>query len=232
MRKIAIASAMLLGVLCAPVLADLSSRYTVSSRGPDRSAYTGAIRFTANGQVYRLEEASGENKWTGLAIEFRDFLGMAEVSGDGGGFLALYKRAGDSWVGVWSGYDADEKLGAEVLYNGSAPDLPDADRRRSGELVGKYQISGTNPDGKTYSGNVEVTPQKSFFDVDRTAGNEELSGTMLAFNSAFVINVNKDTDKRAPIGVLGLFISEGNGFVGIWVQAGSQKLGAERWVRQ
>src|SRR5580704_15534287 len=152
MRKIALSAALLL-VVAAPVFANMSSHYAVSGRGPDGSTYTGAMRFTADGQIYRLEEASGDNKWTGLAIENKDFLALALIGGDGEGFLGIYRRAGDYWVGTLTGY-GDDPLGFEVLYNGDAPDLPKAGRANSGKLAGKYQISGTNPDGSSYTGEV------------------------------------------------------------------------------
>jgi hypothetical protein len=232
MRKLASASAMLLVVLATPVLANLSSRYALSGRGPDGTTYPGVIRFTADGQVYHLEEASGDNKWNGLAIENGNFLGLAGVGGDRNGFLALYTRAGDSWEGTDTDYGADDPVAFEVLYNGNAPDLPDPSRANSRKPLGKYRISGTNPDGSTYAGEVEIKSNKHFFEVDRTAGKDEMTGTGLAFDNAFIVNVNNDSQKRAPIGVLGLFTPDGNGFVGFWAKTGSPKLGAERWTRE
>jgi hypothetical protein len=68
-------------------------------------------------------------------------------------------------------------------------------------------------------------------DVDRTIDNEETTGTAVTFEGAIVINVSKD-EYRAPIGVLGLFAPEGSAFIGVWAKAGSQRMGAERWVRE
>ncbi len=231
MRKIGLAAFMLLAVLSAPVLADLSLRYTISGRNADGSTYTGVIRFAADGQVYRLEEASGDSKWTGLAIENRTFLALAYIDDDGSGALGLYKRSGDSWIGAYTGY-GDDPLGLEVLYNGKAPDLPNVNRANSGKIAGKYRIAGTNPDRSTYTGEVEVTSGKHFFDIDRTAGKESLSGTLFGFDDAFAFNINDDSKRREPIGVVALFVSDGNGFLGVWARRGSQKLGAERWVRK
>jgi hypothetical protein len=30
----------------------------------------------------------------------------------------------------------------------------------------------------------------------------------------------------------GLFVPDGNGYLGIWAKAGSQRVGAERWARK
>ena len=116
------------------------------------------------------------------------------------------------------------------MYNGSTP--PEVPKpRRAGKLSGKYQISGTNPDGSTYSGEADVSEAADKFDVARTIGNSDLHGTAVGLDGAFAINVNKN-DYRAPIGVLGLFVAEADGFVGVWVASRSQRLGAERWVRR
>jgi hypothetical protein len=225
--KTALAAAVTLAVLAVPVSADLFSSYDVSGRGGDGSSYTGNVKITPAGQTYRLDYCCVQ--FDGLAIEYRDFLAIAYFSKDNGGDLNIYKRAADAWIGVFSDY-GDGNLGAEVLYNGSTPpDVPNPPR--AGKLAGKYQISGTNPDGSTYTGEAEVSDWADKFDVDRKIGNNELSGTAVGLDGAFAMNVNK-SDNRAQIGVLGLFVPEANGFVGVWVAARGQRLGAERWVRR
>jgi len=216
-----------LAMLVTPVFADLVSTYAVSGHNTNGSSYTGKITFTPAGQVYRVDYCC--DKQNGFAIEYQNFLAIAEVGGDGGN-LVIYQRAGNAWIGVFSQY-GDDPLGAEVLYNGSAPGLPDPGRASSGNAAGKYRISGTNPNGSAYSGEVEVTRSGTFFDVDRTIGDDETTGTAIVFNGAIAMNVGKE-DGRAPLGVLGLFVPEGNGFIGVWAKAGSQQLGAERWVRE
>jgi hypothetical protein len=151
---------------------------------------------------------------------------------DGSGDLNIWKRAGDAWIGVFSDY-SDAGLGAEVMYNNNAPDLPDTSRGKSRKPVGKYRISGTNPNGSTYTGEVEIKAWADAFDVLRTIGDEFTSGTAVGFDGAIVMNVTKGDDPpRQKIGVVGLFVPEGNGFVGVWARAGSQQMGAERWVRE
>jgi hypothetical protein len=228
MRKYALCAAATLTALVTPVFADLVSSYVVSGRNADGSSYDGKITFTPAGQVYRLDYCCVQQ--SGFAIEYQNFLALAEIDSGGSGNLVIYKRSGDAWAGVFSQYN-DSGLGVEVLYNGSAPDLPDAGRARSGSPAGKYRISGTNPDGSTYAGEVEVTSWAHAFDVDRTIGNAETTGTAVSFDGALAMNVAKEGDRATP-GVLGLFIPDGNGFLGIWAKAGGQRIGAERWVRK
>ena len=230
MQKIAFGAAAALIVLAAPAFAGLVSSYAVTGRNSDGSTYTAAMKLAPADQIYRVDsDDDAGTKMSGLVIEYKNFLALAEVN-DNDGYLAIYKRADDTWLGVFSDYADEHSLGTEVLYNGSTPpDVPNPPR--ASRLSGKYQISGTNPDGSTYSGEAEVSEWADKFDVDRKIGNNDLSGTAVGLDGAFAMNVNK-SDNRVPIGVLGLFVPEANGFVGVWVASRSQRLGAERWVRR
>jgi hypothetical protein len=232
MRKIALLAAVL-AALVTPGSADLVSRYSVKGRNIDGSSYTTAVTFKAVGQVYQLVAYGPPLQMTGLAIEYRGFLANAQINSDGGGYLCLYRAAdNNSWAGVFSDYDGG-RLGVEVLYDGDTPDLPNANRSKSGNPAGQYRIAGTNPDGSTYTGEAEIKPWLTVFDVDRTIGNEETTGTAISFDGAFAMNVSAgDETSRATIGVIGLFVPEEKGFIGIWAEEGSQRIGAERWVRK
>jgi hypothetical protein len=229
MRNIALSAAVMIA-LVAPLSADVVSRYSVKGH-LNGTAYSSVVTFKATGQVYQLTRYD-QPQMTGLAIEYRDFLASAQIDRDGAGNLSLYRAAENAWVGVLSDYSGGS-LGVEVLYDGDAPNLPNANRGKSGNLAGKYRIAGTNPDGSTYTGEAEITPWDAAFDVDRTIGDEETTGTAISFYGAFAMNLPIGADvSRAIIGVIGLFVPEGNGFIGIWTKAGSQRIGAERWVRK
>jgi len=221
----------MLVALVTPAFADLFSSYSVTGRNNDGDSYDGTITFKPTGQVYQLDYCC--DKETGLAVEYKNFLVVAYyITNNGTGSLNVYQRAGDAWVGIYSDY-GDGRLDPEVYYNGNAPNLPDPNRAQSGNPAGKYRISGTNPDGSNYTGEVEITPWNKAFDIDRTIGKNETTGTGVSFNGALGINISgADQTGRAPIGVVGLFVPDGNGFLGVWVSSGSDKLGAERWVRE
>jgi hypothetical protein len=114
MRKYALCAAATLTMLVTPVFADLVSSYAVSGHNTDGSSYDGKITFTPAGQVYRLDYCCVQQ--SGFAIEYHDFLALAEIDSGGNGNLVIYKRAGDAWTGVFSQY-TDSALGVEVLYN-------------------------------------------------------------------------------------------------------------------
>jgi hypothetical protein len=230
MSKAALAAAVMVAVLATPVCADLFSSYAVKGRGSDGSSYDGTVNVKPIGQIYQLDFCC--DKFTGFAVEYQDFLAAAYFGADGSGDLNIWKRAGDAWVGVFSDY-SDGSLGAEVMSNDDVSVVLDANRGRSRKPIGKYRISGTNPNGSTYTGEVEIKAWADAFDVFRTVGDLQMTGTGVVFDDAIAFNVSAtDNEPRQVIGVVGLFVPEGNGFIGVWAKKGSDRMGAERWVRK
>jgi len=232
MSKTALAAAVMAAVLATPVCADLFSSYAVKGRGSDGSTYEGKVEIKPEGQIYQLDFCC--DKSTGFAVEHQDFLAAAYSFDNGNGDLNIWKRAGEVWVGVFSDY-SDGSLGGEVMYNPNKDTTValDANRGRSRKPIGKYRISGTNPNGSTYTGEVEIGAWADAFDVSRTIGDVRWSGTGVTFDGAIAINVTVGDDlPRQAVGVVGLFVPEGNGFVGVWAKKGSDRMGAERWVRK
>jgi len=230
MRKWIIGASTILALWITPTFADLSTRYTVRGKESKGTAYAGVMTFAPSGQIYRMNYCC--DKFAGLAIEYQNFLAVAATGDTSGGILTLYKREGNGWTGVVSDY-ADGPLGSEILYNDDVLALPNVNRAKAGKAAGKFRISGRNPNGSTYTGEVAITPRSTMFDVDRTVGDAEATGTAVIFDGAIAINVSFDSQApREKIDVVGLFVPEGNGFLGVWVKAGNQQLGAERWVRE
>ena len=235
MRKIwLLGAAILVAPVASPSLAELSARYSVAGRNSDGQDYTGMVTFAASGQIYHTDFTDSAGVETsGVAIEYENFLGLAAVArdGSGNGNLALYRRVDSDLAGIFTSYYSGD-LAPEVLYNGQKPALANP-KAKPAPVAGTYAIAGTNPNGSTYSGEVEITAADGFFDVDRNIGNEGTSGTAIVFNGALVMNVAKGDDTpRETIGVVGVFIPQDKGFIGVWNKAGNDRLGAERWVRK
>ena len=115
MQKIVLGAAAALIGLAAPAFAVLVSSYAVSGRNGDGSTYTAEVKFTPADQIYRVDsEDDAGTKMSGLVIEYQNFLALAEAK-DNDGYLAIYKRADDAWLGVFSDYSDDHSLGAEVF---------------------------------------------------------------------------------------------------------------------
>jgi len=226
-------------VTASPVLAELSSRYTVAGR--DAAGHTSAgqnyaivAAFAASGQVYHVNFTVGANGVaSGVAVEYENSLGLAARGSDGKGYLALYQRTDAGWTGIITAYSRND-LGSEVLYNGRAPGFLDPKQTPSVQVTGTYAMAGTNPDGTTYSGKVRIVSGDGIVDIFRDTGTEETVGTVIAANDTLAINVsarNQAADRR-EIGIVGVFIPQTDGFLGVWKKPGSDRLGAERWVRE
>jgi Serpin (serine protease inhibitor) len=100
-------------------------------------------------------------------------------------------------------------LGIEVLYDGDAPNLPNAKRSKSNNAIVNYQIAGTNPDGSTYTGEAEIKPWDAAIDVHRTIGNDEATGTAISFDGAFALalprfKVESDVNLIPPLQQAGM----------------------------
>jgi hypothetical protein len=223
----------LVGLAASPGFADLSSRYSIVGLNSDGQDYSGTAAFAASNQIYHADFIDSAGiKTSGVAVEYENFLGIAAVARDGSGNLSLYRRADSGWAGIYTSYDDDDNLGSEVLYNGEKPGLPSTNAKTAA-VAGTYSIAGTNPDGSTYSGEVEITLNGHEFGVDRTIGKEETTGTAIVFNGALAMNVTVGDDTPpAKIGVVGVFIPQDRGFIGVWNKVGNDRLGAERWVRK
>src|ERR1700722_3113511 len=177
-------------VTAAPVLADLSARYQVVGRDIAGHDFSGAITFAASGQIYKTEYQDAVHGVTsGVAIEYENYLGVALRAPDGAGWLALYQRSGTGWAGVITHYNRDD-LFALAMYNGQAPALLNPKQTTSVQVSGKYAISGTNPDGSTYSGQVQIISSSGIIDIIRNPGTEEMtgSGTVIVVNGTLAIN--------------------------------------------
>jgi hypothetical protein len=217
-------------LLAEPGFGALNSSYDVSGRQNDGTAYTGTVKIAASGQVYRLDYCC--ERQFGVAIEYQDFLAVSYTNENdkNKGDLNLYRRTDNGWIGAYTDY-TDGGLSVEVLSNkGDTPDVPDLRRARSRKPIGKYRMSGTNPNGSTYTGEVEIGASADAFDVSRKIGRDEASGTAITFDGALAINVNGGDQPSTA--VVGLFVPEGNGFMGVWTKGGGQRLGAERWARE
>ena len=238
MRRIFAAAVTASIFLIAPAFGELASRYSVAGiNRDDGSTYVGVTTFTPAGQTYRVayqNPGSGQGS-NGYAIEYKDFLALAMKDNDGGGYLEILARVGDILTGVWTRYGDDGKLtGGDIFHQGgNAPVNVNFADATSDDPTGDYAISGTNPDGSTYTGSVKIERWGDCFNVTRKIGDEKTTGTAVAFKGGLVMNISVGDDTpREAFGVLGVFVKEGDGRLGIWAKAGNQKIGAERWVRK
>ncbi len=94
--------------------------------------------------------------------------------------------------------------------------------------AGAYAISGSNPDGTTFSGEAAVERDgDDRYRASWTVGSWRLEGVGLRYLNVLAVGFRDGGDMR-----LALYGEEGEGRLGVWARSGAQKMGSERWVRQ
>ncbi len=190
--------------------------YYFNKRDYDRALadYNQAIRldpklaaaYGGRGAVYERMRATGifgdANDWA-----FTDYR------------TALALTPGDQWAtaGIKRILTNDAPALADLIHTASAFTNP----------AGHYLISGTNPDGTTYTGDVVVEPAGGEYQVSWTAAGRKSVGTAVPYLDFLAVSLRRENDLRVA-----LLMQEGEGRVGVWVRDGEQQMGSERWARQ
>jgi hypothetical protein len=191
---------------------DIAGTYNVTGTNQDGSAYEGSLVITTRGSVFQFSWATG-NDYEGVGIVDGNTVAVGWGGPECG--AALYRMANDgSLVGQWALYE-NEAAGAETARR-----LTD-----SGEPAGSYSVSGTNPDGTTYSGSLEI---EAAGDAHRLAW--EAGGTSVG-QGIVMENMLGSSYGGDACGVA-VYNVNGNTLDGQWTTYGSEFVGTERAVRQ
>ena len=92
--------------------------------------------------------------------------------------------------------------------------------------VGRYSARGTNPDGSTYSGRVQVTQTGSTYRVVWDIGGQSFTRTGIGSNDFMAVSYR--TGNQTGIALYGRK-SDGT-WEGVWAYAGGRDVGTDRWV--
>jgi hypothetical protein len=95
--------------------------------------------------------------------------------------------------------------------------------------VGTYDVSGTNPGGKTtYSGSVSVEKTGATYRVVWVVAGQRFVGTGIGDKNFLAVSY-RSGDQTG----LALYAEEGEGtWTGVWTYAGGSQIGTERWERR
>jgi hypothetical protein len=95
------------------------------------------------------------------------------------------------------------------------------------QVSGTYSVEGKDTDGTAYRGSVTVTPIGENYRVVWRIGDTTYSGTGLSAGEAFAVSYSW----RNNVGV-GLYVREGDAWIGIWTGSDQREQGAEIWRRR
>ena len=124
-------------------------------------AYKADLTITKRDDVHQFTWQSGPNKYDGVGVRTDDSIAVAFTEGtDGKGCgVVLYKIGDDGSLNGKAGYWGVNKSESETA-------------KRSGgtQFEGAYDITGTSPDGKAYTGKLDITRSGEGYDFNWNAG--------------------------------------------------------------
>jgi hypothetical protein len=191
--------------------------YSVAGINPDGSTYSGAAAFTPAGQEFTVNwRGSGQ----GIAIQLGPLAAISQ--GDASCYVAMAQVQPDGSVQVAWSPGPNSTLGKEVW-------TPQGDT--SAGVAGAYSIAGTNTDGSTYKGQVNVTAKgDKLFDIN-WATNPPADGVAVQISNIMAIGYSSQSSAwgAAPQCFGGIYAVDPDGtMTGVWGQSGGTSVGAEK----
>lgn len=198
---------------------DFSGSYQVEGDG-----YTGALTITKTGKGYRLEWSLDDGSYYyGKGLVAGDVLGAVYSSGYGGAGVVAYKKTGKELSGLWC------TAGGEALYSEKTPGVSKLPPGTL-DVAGEYKVKGSNPDGGSYSGELNIVETGETWTAQWLIGSE-VYGSGLVVDDILILGYGDDYG----IGVAIYEVSDTK-LSGIWTytayddlaSAGTLKTGTEK----
>src|SRR5882762_1565726 len=131
---------------------DIAGKYSVTGTNPNGSAYKGELEVIKHGDVYQFRWSGGAS-YDGVGVQLGDVIAVAFTTGENGKGCGVVDYTitddGATLDGKW-GYWGTDESGTEK-----------AKRTVGSGLIGEYDGTGTNPDGKQYKVQIVVVPAGS-----------------------------------------------------------------------
>ena len=188
-----------------------------SGTGPGVPAYSGTVELSPKGQaIGMLWKLSTGDKYPGIAVAHRKFLGAAYGGGESFGVSVMKIEEDGTLNSIWTTSDDPAGLlGKEKLTGGK-------------NLAGDYAVEGVMPDGKAkYTGLVSFRQNGRTFEVlwKNKDGSTAFIGVGLKGREYMVVGWNKS----GKVGVVAYTMdNDGKTVNGVWAAAGSAELGTEK----
>ena len=193
---------------------DIGGKYSVSGSNPGGTIYKGTLEVIKRGDVYQFRWNAGE-QYDGVGVASGNIVAVAFASGANGKGCGVidYTIQGDGTLdGKW-GYWGVNEAGSER-----------ATRSSGSGLVGEYDATGKNPDGKEYKATLTVEPAVNLYRF-LWSNNTEGLGIKRGDNIAVGIG-------GARCGFVTYEIQSDGTLDGIWGGYGTEKTGTEKATKQ
>lgn len=192
---------------------DISGGYTVSGQNEGGGGgYAGDLTVTKRDEVYQFTWKSGDRTYGGVGVQAGNSVGVAFTEGtDGKGCgVVLYQIKPDGSLDGKAGYWGVNEAESETATRTSGTDLE-----------GSYDLKGTNPQGQSYTGKLNVMKEAAGFRFQWTAPTA-ISG--FGIRGADMVAVGIGGSK---CGFVGYDIKPDGSLDGKWGSAGSTAVGSE-----
>ena len=132
--------------------------YSVSGKGPTGELYQGTMTIAPQGDGYSMVQEYGSDVWRGVGNDIKDYLaGAYMVSGIPS--VSIYRVTGaNTMTGFWQNFDNNVEGSEEATLSGSRTfsGVSSAPSTQSWNFKGTYGVRGSNPDGTTYDGTMQL----------------------------------------------------------------------------
>jgi hypothetical protein len=194
---------------------DIAGKYSVIGTNPNGSAYKGDLEVIKHGDVYQFRWSGGAS-YDGVGVQLGDVIAVAFTTGENGKGCGVVDYTitddGAALDGKW-GYWGTDESGTEK-----------AKRTIGSGLIGEYDGTGTNPDGKPYRVQITVVPAGSGYKF-AWSNNTEGFGIRRGDNVAVGIGGMR-------CGFVSYEVKSDGTLDGVWGGYGSEKTGTEKATKQ
>jgi len=176
--------------------------YEVAGEG-----YTATLTVTQTGEGYHLVwDVDDGTRFYGKGLVVNDVLGVVFARSDGSGSgVVAYKKLNGEMSGLWA------SAGGETLSGEKAKSAA-ALRASSLDLEGTYAVTGTNPNGSNYGGELSLIGTGETWAAKWVTGGVEVYGTGLVVDNVAVLGYGNE----AGVGVA-VYEATTSGLDGIWM---------------
>lgn len=162
---------------------DFSGSYQIEGEG-----YSGTLDIEKTGKGYHLEWSIGSETHYGKGIEMEGVLGAVFGSESGAAGVVAYKKTVGGITGLWAVAGGTE-LEYEKTKEASTLKASDTD------VEGVYTVRGTNPNGSSYSGRLEILAAEEALVAQWLTGedlSQETYGSGLVIDDVLVLAYGDD----------------------------------------
>ena len=193
---------------------DIGGKYNVEGTNPNGSIYKGTLNVIKRGAVYQFHWNAGE-EYDGVGVANGNMAAVAFASGTNG------KGCGVIDYAIQSDGTLDGKWGSWGVDNGGSER---AIRTSGTGLVGKYDVTGKNPDGKEYKATLTVEPAVNLY---RFLWSNDTEGLGIKRGDNIAVGIG-----GSRCGFVTYEIRSDGTLDGIWGGYGTDKTGTEKATKQ